>query len=246
MSAREQSDDLWDRFDEANTVAVTDISSQLYCEKQVDLEREHGERDTKAKKRGREIHRRALRPGNKRKRGNMWGAIERGERQVAQETSFIGEAAEFLIVGVPDTVVFHQGKPQLIFERKSTKNAHKLFPNQRIQPWLYGYILQSLGFATDELKIAILTHTQSLDKDRGRRLQMKIIQNSVSIEGESKILIDDPTAKLYQFEYSPIEYLKEFRYRLEYWRGSRDPEPTENQNKCRPCLFKDVCPDCLV
>lgn len=63
----------------------------------------------------------------------MGDAIESGARQVLLETTFVGEAADFLVIGKPDAIVFGDGKPQLVFDRKTTSIPGPLFKNQRIQ-----------------------------------------------------------------------------------------------------------------
>jgi hypothetical protein len=161
---------LWSGLEDAQTVAPSKIGSQFYCEEKVALEREHGEIETPEKQRGSETHEKAAEDAVEDERAEMWDAIERGERQVLLETPFVGEAADFVVVGIPDAVVFDEGDPQLTFDRKTTSILSRLFKSQRIQVWLYGYMLQSLGFAVDDLQLAILAHEQHLDPETGKQL----------------------------------------------------------------------------
>lgn len=246
MDARGTFESLWSTLEEAQTVAPSKIGGQFYCEKKVALEREHGEVETPEKQRGSETHEKAAEDAVEIERDEMWDAIERGERQVLLETPFVGEAADFVVVGIPDAVVFDGGKPRLIFDRKTTSIPDRLFKNQRIQVWLYGYMLQSLGFAVDDLQVTILAHEQRLDPETGKQLQKAVLEESVAPEGTSETLNDDPTAKLHAFEYDPTDHVEDLQWALEYWRAEREPVPTDNAAKCRSCPFADLCPDSLA
>jgi len=213
---------LWSGLEDAQTVAPSKIGSQFYCEEKVALEREHGEIETPEKQRGSETHEKAAEDAVEGERAEMWDAIERGERQVLLETPFVGEAADFIVVGIPDAVVFDEGDPQLTFDRKTTSILSRLFRNQRIQVWLYRYMLQSLGFAVDDLQLAILAHEQHLDPETGKQLQKAVLEESVNPEGASETLKNEPTATLHSVEYDPTAHVEDLQWALEYWREERD------------------------
>jgi len=246
MSAREKYEALFSDLDDAETVAPSKVGGQFYCEKKVHLEREHGEIETPEKQRGSEVHETAAEDAVEVEMGDVWDAIERGERQVLLESPFVGDAAEFVLVGIPDAVVFDDGKPQLVFDRKTTSIPHRLFDNQRIQVWLYGYMLQQLGFETDNLTIAILAHEQDLDATVGKHLQQLVLHGDEEFDDSTHTLVEEPTAVLHRFGYDPIDHLEDFHWALEYWRDERAPVPTENASKCRACPHVDHCDDSLV
>ena len=152
MKPREKFDALLAEKSGSKMVAPSKIGGQFYCERKVDLERELGEVETPEKQRGSETHEKAAEDAEPVDMDEVWRAIERGERQVLLETMFVGEAAEFVVLGVPDAVVFDDGKPQLVFDRKTTAIPDRLFKNQRVQVWLYAHMLSSLGFDTGELQ----------------------------------------------------------------------------------------------
>lgn len=246
MSAREKFETLFSRLPDAETIAPSKVGGQFYCEKKIDLEREHGEVDTPEKTRGSETHDKAVEDAIEVEWDEIWDAIEQGERQIILESPFVGEAADFIVVGIPDAIVFDDGKPQLIFDRKTTSIPDRLFPNQRIQVWLYGFMLQSLGFDTDELKMAILTHDQELDAEVGKRLQETVLAGFDGLEEGQTRLSSDPDTIVYLRDYDPIEHLEDFRWALEYWSEERSAKPTENAAKCRSCPYSGVCEDSLV
>jgi len=162
---------------------------------------------------------------------------------VIVESPFVGEAADLLIGGIPDAVLFENQKPQLIFERKTTSRPGRLYKNQRIQAWIYGFILDSLGFETDQLKIAILSHEQSLAPEMGKELQQLVIAGYDGWELADHELTESPKSVLPLSDFSKVEYLEDLNWALGYWRNEREPIPTKKAGKCRACEYEDVCPD---
>ena len=227
------------------SLAPSRIASQFYCEKKVDLTRIHGDRDTPAKTRGSEIHAEATAGSEAISDEEFWAALETGDRQIIVESPFVGEAAEFLLGGVPDAVVFEDQQPQLLFERKTTARPTYLYKNQRLQAWLYGFMLDSLGFDIDALRIAVLSHDRSLSPRAGKRLQELILGDRAfesQEPGEYEVL-DSPQAILYLWEFSKLEYLEDLDWALGYWRDERSPTPMATTGKCQACEYNDVCPD---
>jgi len=246
MSARDKFESLFSSLSGAETVAPSKIGGQFYCEKKIDLEQEHGEVETPEKQRGSETHEKAAEDAKEVEMDEVWDTIERGEQQILLESPFVGEAADFVVVGIPDAVIFDDGKPQLIFDRKTTSIPNHLFDNQRIQVWLYGYMLQSLGFEIDEMQIAILSHEQRLDPETGKELQDMVLSGLVDFDNEKNQMMEDPDAFLYLFDYDPTDHIEDLSWALEYWREEREPVPTKKAAKCRSCPYSDVCSDSLV
>lgn len=246
MSARDKYESLFTSLSDSKTVAPSKIGGQFYCEKKVDLEKEHGEVETPEKQRGSETHEKAAEDAVEVEMDEVWDAIERGDRQVLLESPFVGEAADFVVVGIPDAIVFDEGKPQLIFDRKTTSIPNRLFKNQRIQVWLYGYMLQSIGFEIDELRLAILTHEQHLDDETGKQLQEMVLHGLIELEEGRNAMLEDSAANVYCFDYDPIDHIEDLQWALEYWRQERKPIPTENPSKCRSCPYQDICPNSLA
>lgn len=247
MNARDKYDSLLSNLFASRTIAPSKIGGQFYCERKVDLQEEHGEVETPEKRRGSETHEKAAEDAVKISKDEMWDAIERGERQVLLETPFVGEAADFVVVGIPDAIVFDDDKPQLIFDRKTTTIPDRLFKNQRIQVWLYGYMLQSLGFDVEELQLVILSHEPNLDDETGKRLQQMVLHGlAEGLDEGRNVLQENPDASVYLFDYDSADHLDDLDWALEYWRDEREPKPTENPAKCRSCPYADVCSDSLA
>lgn len=247
MGPREKYESILTTKSGSQMVAPSKVGSQFYCEKKVHLERELGGVETETMRRGTETHEKAAEDAEPVDTDEMWNAIERGERQTVIETMFPGEIDEFAIFGIPDAIVFDEGVPQLIFDRKTTSLPGRLFKNQRVQVWLYGYMMESLGFETDDLQLTILAHEQALDPELGKQLQKQILQTDSNDRavGETELL-EEPTALVHCFDYATEDHIDDLRWALEYWRGERDPVPTEKAAKCRSCPFNEECSDSLV
>lgn len=106
MNARDKIESLWSDVSNADRVALSKIGSQFYCEKKVDLEQEPGDVETPEKKRGTETHENAAEDAVEIEFDELWDSIKRGERNVILKTMFLGEAADFVVVGMPDAVVY--------------------------------------------------------------------------------------------------------------------------------------------
>lgn len=246
MTPRERYELLFEGLSTADTVAPSKVGGQFYCEKKVDLEREHGEVETPEKKRGSETHEKAAEDAVEVEMDEVWEVIERGDRQILVESPFVGEFEDHVVVGIPDAIVFDDGRPQLIFDRKTTSIPARLFKNQRIQVWLYGYMLDDLGFETEDLRFAILSHEQRIEPETGKHLQNLVLGTINEFDDGRNQLRSDPDVYLHTFDYSPADHMDDLHWALEYWRDDRDPIPTENAAKCRSCPFSSLCPDSLA
>lgn len=102
-------------------------------------------------------------------------------------------------------------------------------------------MLSSIGFDTSDLKIAILSHEPSLDTEVGKQLQEVVLE--AAWEPGKHPLPGSSEANLFVSEFDPAEYQDTLNDKLGYWRGERDPVPTENNSKCSSCDYSDVCSD---
>lgn len=227
---------------EADVLAPSRIANQFYCEKKVDLTFEHGDIETPEKTRGSETHEKAAEDAEEVSEDEFWDALEHGDRQIILESPFVGETEDFLLAGYPDAIQFEDQRPTLLFERKTTSRPDYLFKNQRIQAWLYGYILESLGFDTDGLTIAILSHERSLDTTTGKDLQAVVMAESDAWGVGTHELFENPTAILHVSAYQRADFEDDLKWALGYWRDDRDPIPTKKPAKCRACEYKELCP----
>ena len=245
-SPRENDSTFFDELDnpDLSRLAPSKIGSQFYCEKKVDLTKKYGDVPTPEKKKGSETHEKAAEDAEELTREELWDAIESGDPTVILETFFTVKVGEFLFVGIPDAILFDDSQPRLLFDRKTTARPNRLYDNQRIQVWLYGYLLDRLGFDTDRLQIVILSHIRELDPETAKDLQQKAFASYSELgNGEHELL---PGAIVHIFEYSPLDHFEELHWAMGYWREERDPIPTTIEAKCRSCEYREKCPDTLT
>ncbi|RDZ65348.1 hypothetical protein C5B90_02995 [Haloferax sp. Atlit-12N] len=215
------------------------IGQQFYCEQTLDLREKHGDVETEEKTKGTEVHKKAAEDAVEVSDDELWEGIESGDLQIIVESGFVGDAAEFYLGGKPDAIVFENQKPQVVFDRKTSSRPSQVYDNQRIQVWLYGFILDRLGFDTEDLRIGILSHSRDLGLERAKVLQQELLSDYPSFGvGDHKL---DDNVFYHVFDYSRIEYLNELNWALGYWRDERPTEPTTNPAKCHRCEYLDVC-----
>lgn len=225
------------------TIPVHKIATQFYCEKQVDLAREYGDRTSPEMAAGTEAHEAATAEATEVARDEMWTRIASGEFVGYLETLFALDIGDHVTVGKPDTVYFANCQPVVLVERKTTKSPENAYPSQTMQSWLYCYMLDEMGFDTDLLRFVILTHPRSLgtETETLKRVERTAIE-TLGAEG-SRQLQEAPPVYAHEFAYEAADRIDDLEWALEYWRAEREPVATDNAAKCRPCNHSDVCPD---
>lgn len=205
---------------------------------------EHGRVVSKGMRQGNEFHHAAAEDKEEITREDMWDRIYSGERHVFLEEPFMVKIDDFLFRGTPDAVVFDNGRPQLIFDRKTTWNTDTLYKNQRVQVWLYGLMFEQLGLDTQDLQVAILRHHYDVHPETAVALQERTLDRFDEWDdGVTELL---PNAKVHLFPYDRDDHLDDILWAFEYWRDDREPIPTTNEAKCGNCEYSEQCPSALV
>ena len=220
------------------------IANQFYCEQKVEMRRVHGRIVTEEMAKGNETHEQAAVEKEDLTREELWERVGSGDLHTFLEEFFVTKIEEFLLVGKLDAVQFYDGKPQLVFDRKTTWHPDKLYTNQRIQTWLYGFLFDHLGLDTSNLQIAVLRHTHDIHPELAVTLQRRVLDEYAKFgEGVHEIL---PGATVHIFDYELEDHLDDLHWALEYWRGERNPIPTGKEGKCRSCEYQEKCGESLV
>ena len=213
---------------EKKSVPVSKIIQQLYCEKQLELELIHGERINLAKKRGKEGHEADLEFLIPVKIEKTWDEATRQNKRKPyeiRELHLLAKYQGFFIEGVADEVSFLRGKVLKLSEFKFRKNK-KIFNTDKIQGFLYGFLLNQMGFDTSDLIIKIVCFDSG---DREYALLLKDVSDNML----------DPISRNYNFNLD--ESLKDLDWALNFWKGERKAIPTKNPKKCKKCQFMDKC-----
>lgn len=204
----------------------------------------HGRVVTDEMSKGKETHESAAVDKEEITREELWERVDSGDLYTFLEEFFVTKVDDFLQVGKLDAVQFDEGKPQLVFDRKTTWYPEKLYANQRIQTWLYGFLFDQLGLDTSDLQIAILRHQRHIHPEMAVALQQRVLDEYMEYgEGVHEII---PGATVHIFDYDLADHLKDLKWALEYWRGERDAVPTKKAGKCESCEYREKCPESVV
>jgi hypothetical protein len=224
------------RFDRSAIIA-SDIAEQYYCEKKVEMEYLHGEIETEDKIRGTEAHESLLEDAVEIKREALWKKIYRNEPVLALEMFILSKYQDVFLAGKPDSVLFQNGKPIIVFEFKFSKSGIA-YMTYLVQAKTYGLILEKMGFDTSKLFYAIIVADP---KTKGKpELQRKAI-DVIFENGFEESILSIENAKIYFCKFSFSEAEKDLRWAIEFWKKSREATLTSNPNKCFKCEYQAEC-----
>lgn len=167
------------RFDRS-TIAASDIAEQFFCEKKVEMQHLHGEIESEAKLVGTQAHESLLEDSVRVKREEMWQSIYGKDPVLALETLFFAQVRGVVIAGKPDSILFRDGYPLVVFEYKFSKNP-TAYVTHHVQARTYGLLLDSIGFNTRFLHYAIVVADPSarFDKQLKKKVAAAIGKNGL-------------------------------------------------------------------
>ena len=152
QSGQERSGKL--RFHRSMVIA-SDVASQFYCEKKVEMQFLHGEVETEAKNFGTAAHGNLTEDSVKVKRAELWRKIYGDKPVLALEMFLLAKYGDVLLAGKPDSVLFACGFPLVVFEYKFSQ-SNIAYPSYHVQAQTYGVLLENMGFDTSRLFYAIV------------------------------------------------------------------------------------------
>ena len=208
----------------------------------------HGEIETEEKREGDALHSEllAMKPISQKR---LIREIEE-ERVVVASFPLAGEAEGLVLIGIPDAVVFQEGRPTYVIELKTTRgDPSVLFDGQRAQAVIYGLLLDQAGFDCAKLKLLVtkLARQSQMSEEHKERfldLLTKRLVEGKDLEGIS--LEAGGEFVPHSFAYRREEATKILNLTRGYWLETREPQATSNPNKCRACEFRKVCPSSLA
>jgi hypothetical protein len=129
-----------------SAIPASSIASQFYCELKVELSYKQGDIETEEKTTGTALHEELLAM----EKTTLDEMISRIETMPLYACSFqlAAQLGDIVITGIPDVVVFQDGKPTFIIELKTTRGrTDYVYDDQRAQsnrlPKGYRHILSS-------------------------------------------------------------------------------------------------------
>jgi len=166
------------------------------------------------------------------------------------------------VLGIPDAVSFEEGKPTAIIDYKFRNSPRpQLQPGDRVQLYLYGYLVEESGFEAADLLLACVlapagagrqlpkpeTGTFTTIRDSVRRAANRAPKkrgwrvDGLKLPGGIPV-----TVRSFRYERSKAE--SELGFAANFWHGRRAAKPTSNRRKCAVCLYNFIgsCPVALV
>ncbi len=226
-------------------VAVSSIAGQFYCEYKVENEFAFGEVPTEAKDTGTELHDELI-PQVTITKEQFVKLVERKKQSFAVLRVW-GEVGGLRIVGMPDHIVWSEGKPLWLVELKTTKgDPNSLWPDQLNQIRIYALLLDLMGFDCSRLGLALVRlRTEGLsEEERGVWVQRVSdhLQSGKVGELETRYRNEMRVHVLSHDRSAAVASVMEKRG---YWLGEREPTSSTSVGKCRACEYNSVCPKSL-
>ena len=231
----------------AVAITASSLGEQEYCEQKVEMSLTHEEIQTESKLAGERLHEELL-PMEK---TTLDALIEDILTKRTYTASFhlAAKYNGYLLAGIPDAVIFRLGKPAFVIELKTTRrNPTILWPGQRVQVTTYGMLLELMGFDCSDLELSVFTlkRTKEPTEDQKKQFLGKAVW--VLIGEKTKELVSSLKGALaiHTFHYNPKEARNNIEASVGGWLKQREPVPTRNPRKCKPCEFNDICRFSLV
>ncbi|QQG48225.1 MAG: PD-(D/E)XK nuclease family protein [archaeon] len=250
-------DDLWKREERFRLsakpefrhktafVAVSSIAEQFYCEYKLENEFAFGEVPTEAKSTGTELHNELI-PQEPITKEQFASLVERKKPSFAV-LGVWGSVGGLRIVGMPDHIVWSQGKPLWLVELKTTRgDPTSLWPDQMAQIRIYALLLDLMGFDCSRLRLALVRlRTEGLS-DEERRLWVERVSERLQSDKvvELEAMYKD-TMKVHLLPHDRSAAVANVMETRGYWLGEREPTSSTSVGKCRACEYNPVCPKSL-
>ena len=250
-------EDLWKREEEflasagpefrhgTAFVGVSTLAGQFYCEYKVENGFTVGEIPTEAKETGTELHDELI-PGVE-ITAKDFARLVSGKKPSYAVLRVWGTVGGLRLVGMPDHIVWSEGRPLWLVELKTTKgDPTSLWEDQANQVRVYGLLLDSMGFDCSKLRLALV---------RLRARELSEEDKRVWIQRVSTALMKSKVGELEaKYEWAMKVHLIAHDRRVAeasvmskrgYWTGEREPTSSTSVGKCRACEYNSVCPKTL-
>jgi hypothetical protein len=224
------------RFDRS-FIFASDIAEQYFCEKKVEMQYLYGDVETEEKSIGTEGHEKLLEDSVKIKTQELWKKIYGKTLTFALEMPLLAKYKDVVLVGRPDSVLFQNGYPLIVFEYKFSKSG-TAYRTHHVQARTYGILLKNMGFDTSRLFYAVVIADPRTrhDKELKRKVIGAVVKNGPK---EAILEIENVTVHFHRFNQTEAE--KDLDWATEFWKKTREAIMTSNPNKCAKCEHKVEC-----
>jgi len=221
----------------SSLIKASDVAGQYFCEKKVEMKYLHGEIETERRILGTKAHEKLLEDTIKVKRRDLWKDIYGNKPVLAPEMLLLTAYKDVILAGQPDSILFMNGWPLIIFEYKFSK-SQRPFRDHHVQVRVYGILLTNMGFDTSRMIYAIVMVDLAARVDEKLR---KRVFNAVIRNRRKEAVLKIEGARIYVNKFNPEEAEQDLDWAIEFWKNNRGAIPTRNPNKCRSCEYNEKC-----
>ncbi len=227
-----------------NTIRVSDISEQYYCEKKLELQYLFGQVETEAKILGTKAHEKLLEDTTQIELSQIWKRIYSRKEVLTFEMYLLARYKSQFVVGRADTVFFSAGNPIFIFEFKF---SHRIKPSKShyVQSSVYAFLLREMGFDTSSLYCVNVIIKPEATKDISNIKKQVIDATIKNGQKEAELQIKDEfqitVAQIVIERFFQHDAKKYLDWVMSYWEFQRAAVRTEDREKCLVCEYKEKC-----
>jgi len=227
-------------------VAVSSIANQFYCEYKVENEFAVGEIPTEAKETGTNLHD-ELMPTVAISREEFAEMVGRKKPSLGVLRVW-GAAMGLRLVGMPDHIVWAEGRPLWLVELKTTRgDPNPLWEDQENQVRIYGLLLELMGFDCSRMRLAVVRlKTNELDEAEKREWIVRVSEALLTGEVEELEAKHRGIMKAHLLDHNRKLAEAAVALKAGYWLNKRQPTSSTSVGKCRACEYNSVCPKSLV
>ena len=182
--------------------------------------------------------------------------IRAGKQTTVLEMALAGSHRAVPIVGRADAVCLVGRKATCAIDYKFA-GATRLFPSTRLQLLIYGFLLQQVSVATDDLLLVaalVAQHDRRSFEQASRagggvpdaisEAARTMVEHTAPLEGVwygpgPRIALRSQLA-LQVFRYDSTEAVTNLDVCMSYWLGEREARPTSNPNRCKQCKYNQL------
>ena len=229
----------------ASFVSVSSIAEQFYCEYKVENGFLLGEIPTEAKDLGTALHDELV-PTEEIDEEEFVRLVSRKEPSYAVLRVW-GTVGGLRIVGMPDHIVWAEGRPLWLVELKTTRgDPTPLWEDQENQVRIYGLLLDLMGLDCSRLGLALVRIKAEELSDEERRAWVAEVSTALQSgkvgELESRL---GGRMKVHLLRHDRRAAVGAIVSKSDYWLGKREPTSSTSVGKCRACEYSSACPKSL-
>jgi hypothetical protein len=224
------------RFDRC-TIRASDVAGQYYCEKKIEMKYLYGEVENETKNQGTAAHENMLEGTEAIEHEELWKTVYGKKPVLALEWLLIAKYNDIILAGQPDSILFENGYPLVIFEYKFSRNK-RTYPSHHVQAGFYGLLLKNLGFDISKLFYAIVV----ADRRAKHNLNLKDnVLEKVKNNGPKNAILPIENAVIYLNKFNEKKATNSLDWAIQFWKKQREAISTNNPNKCRICEYEQKC-----